>query len=171
MLKSPNSSLLAIILFCCLTTIPATSFATKAGRSALAVSLNDDPPRKPHHRKRGNFDSKEYFRKMEIYITKEVGLTQDEAKAFFPVFRKTKKEQRQLSRRKHEKMRAVGDQPLSERQNDRLLGEIQELHLQEAKLQNECLRKLRKILPASKVLKVIKAENEFSRKTFREMTD
>lgn len=151
--------------------LPATTFALNTARPLIPETVYKDDPQRPHHKRRGKFNPKEYFRKMEIFITQEAGLTQDEAKAFFPVFRDTKKKQRQMSRRIHEKMRSINKQPLSERQYDRLLGEIQELHLQEAKLQNESLKKWRKILPASKVLKVLKAENEFCRKTFREMTD
>ena len=59
---------------------------------------------------------------------------------------------------------------LSEKECEKLLAEIQQLSLNETKLKNANIKKWRKVLSATKVLMVLKAESEFNRKTFREFS-
>lgn len=124
----------------------------------------------PHRRHKSGFDPEAYFRKMEAYITEQAGLTAAEEKAFFPMFREAKRQQRELSRKIKKQMRRLSQENPNEATCNQILAEVQNLHLQEAQLQNAALREWRKVLSAKKVLKVLKAENEFGRKTFREMT-
>lgn len=124
----------------------------------------------PHRRHKSGFDPEAYFRKMEAYIAEQAGLTAAEEKAFFPLFREAKRQQRELSRKIKKQMRRLSQENPNEATCNRILAEVQNLHLQEAQLQNAALREWRKVLSAKKVLKVLKAENEFGRKTFREMT-
>ena len=124
----------------------------------------------PHRRHKSGFDPEAYFRKMEAYITEQAGLTAAEEKAFFPLFREAKRQQRELSRKIKKQMRRLSQENPNEATCNQILAEVQNLHLQEAQLQNAALREWRKVLSAKKVLKVLKAENEFGRKTFREMT-
>ena len=124
----------------------------------------------PHRRHKSGFDPEAYFRKMEAYITEQAGLTAAEEKAFFPLFREAKRQQRELSRKIKKQMRRLSQENPNEATCNRILAEVQNLHLQEAQLQNAALREWRKVLSAKKVLKVLKAENEFGRKTFRKMT-
>lgn len=124
----------------------------------------------PHRRHKSGFDPEAYFRKMEAYITEQAGLTAAEERAFFPLFREAKRQQRELSRKIKKQMRRLSQENPNEATCNRILAEVQNLHLQEAQLQNAALREWRKVLSAKKVLKVLKAENEFGRKTFREMT-
>lgn len=124
----------------------------------------------PHRRHKSGFDPEAYFRKMEAYITEQAGLTAAEGKAFFPMFREAKRQQRELSRKIKKQMRRLSQENPNEATCNQILAEVQNLHLQEAQLQNAALREWRKVLSAKKVLKVLKAENEFGRKTFREMT-
>lgn len=124
----------------------------------------------PHRRHKSGFDPEAYFRKMEAYITEQAGLTAAEEKAFFPMFREAKRQQRELSRKIKKQMRRLSQENPNEATCNQILAEVQNLHLQEAQLQNATLREWRKVLSAKKVLKVLKAENEFGRKTFREMT-
>lgn len=124
----------------------------------------------PHRRHKSGFDPEAYFRKMEAYITEQAGLTAAEEKAFFPLFREAKRQQRKLSRKIKKQMRRLSQENPNEATCNQILAEVQNLHLQEAQLQNAALREWRKVLSAKKVLKVLKAENEFGRKTFREMT-
>ena len=124
----------------------------------------------PHRRHKSGFDPEAYFRKMEAYIAEQAGLTAAEEKAFFPMFREAKRQQRELSRKIKKQMRRLSQENPNEATCNQILAEVQNLHLQEAQLQNAALREWRKVLSAKKVLKVLKAENEFGRKTFREMT-
>lgn len=127
-------------------------------------------PQDPHRRHKSGFDPEAYFRKMEAYIAEQAGLTAAEEKAFFPLFREAKRQQRELSRKIKKQMRRLSQENPNEATCNQILAEVQNLHLQEAQLQNAALREWRKVLSAKKVLKVLKAENEFGRKTFREMT-
>ena len=127
-------------------------------------------PQAPHRRHKSGFDPEAYFRKMEAYIKEQAGLTAAEGKAFFPMFREAKRQQRELSRKIKKQMRRLSQENPNEATCNQILAEVQNLHLQEAQLQNAALREWRKVLSAKKVLKVLKAENDFGRKTVREMT-
>ena len=107
---------------------------------------------------------------LQAYITKEAGLTQDEAARFFPIFKETREQERKIHQAIRKKIHASQRAGLSEKESEKLLAEIQELSLSEAKLKNANIKKWRKVLSASKVLKVLKAESDFNRQTFREFS-
>ena len=117
-----------------------------------------------------NFLPQITFQRLQAYITKEAGLTQDEAARFFPIFKETREQERKIHQAIRKKIHASQRVGLSEKESEKLLAEIQELSLSEAKLKNANIKKWRKFLSASKVLKVLKAESDFNRQTFREFS-
>ena len=117
----------------------------------------------PDNRK---FDPEAFQAHMEQFITTEAGLTPQEAEAFFPVFREMQKKQRVLfeeqQRQRH--FKPVGDEACK---NAILKSDENELQMKELQLQYH--KRFFKILPASKVFDVIKAEGKFHRQAFRSM--
>ena len=118
---------------------------------------------------REHFDPVKFRKDLEKYITKEAGLTPEEAQAFFPVFHKSKMELRKLSKQMAMASMRIKTEKLTEQQCDRLLTEIESNRKRCAEIQNEASREWRKILPASKILKIFNAEHNFGRRTFRTM--
>ena len=135
---------------------------------------NTESDQHPNHsckqRGKGKFNPEEHFQKLQAFITKAAQLTDDEVARFFPIFKETRENERQFHKTISKKIRASQKAGKSEKESQKLLDEIQELSLQEAKLKNANLKKWRKVLSATKVLMVLKAESEFNRKTFREFS-
>jgi len=112
------------------------------------------------HRK---FDPKRFEADLEQFIVKEAGLSPKEAAGFFPIYREKQKKQRALfvmmERYRH----------VDTRDNKACLEAIRakdETDIQMKKLQHEYHEKFFDVLPAGKVLKIIKAEEKFHRVMF-----
>ena len=118
---------------------------------------------------RGHFDPAKFKKDMEDFITKEAGLTPAEAQKFFPVFHQSKMELRQLSRKIMYASMRIKKEKMTEQECDKALVEIATYRKRCAEIQNEAAKEWRKILPASKVLKVYNAEHYFGKNTFRTM--
>lgn len=142
--------------------------------SVRSYAENRDIAQHPHHscnqQRKGKFDPNKHFQQLQAFITKEAHLTADEAAKFFPIFKETREQERKLHQTVGKKIHASQQPGLSDKESEKLLTEIQELTLSEAKLKNANVKKWRKVLSASKVLKVLKAESDFNRKTFREFS-
>lgn len=116
------------------------------------------------NKKRPPFDPKRFEADLEQYITVNAKLTPREAAKFFPVYR-------QMMR----KMRAHFDEmrryrfvnPSDERACAEAIRRQDELDIDMKQLQQEYHTKFMYILPASKVLSIIKAEEQFHRQAFR----
>ena len=154
--------------------IPNVLMAQKYDNRLLADARTVQKPEKSNHdgkEKRndtfGKFDPEKYQRDLEAFITKEARLTPQEAQAFFPVFRELQAKQRAIymKQRKPDKP-AVFDNKLAMeaiRYHD-----MQEIEIK--KLQQQYHNRFLKILPATKVLICIHAEERFNRNMMRNMT-
>lgn len=100
------------------------------------------------------------------YITEHVALTPAEAEKFWPVYNKYDAALSELRRKeRHEIFDAVkGDlDALSEEEAGALVRSIRELKQQEQETHEALLDALLDILPAKKILKLKRAEEEFKR--------
>ena len=163
-LKTPITKYLLAALF--LLPFQLTSVAGHAE----TVDIGQHPHKSCDQRGRGKLATKEHFQRLQAFITKEARLTADEAARFFPIFKETREQERKVHQAIGQKVRASQQAGLSEKECEKLLAEIQQLSLNETKLKNANIKKWRKVLSASKVLKVLKAESDFNRKTFREFS-
>ena len=113
-----------------------------------------------------NFDPAKFEAELEQFVTTEACLCPNEASAFFPVYREMRKKQKvifdQIRRSRH-----------TDTSNDKACEEaIQKqdrLDLEIKQLQQDYHNQFMRIIPASKVLKVIRAEEKFHRQYFRKM--
>lgn len=121
---------------------------------------------KPHEHK---FQPKEFVKDMEAFIVCEANLTPEEATAFFPLFHQLKRGQRELQKQIVKLSKSIENQNLSEQQCEEILEKITQCHVKLEELQVNALSEWRKLLPASKVLKVILADHKFGKKVYREM--
>lgn len=113
---------------------------------------------------KGGFDPKRFEMEMEQFIVKEACLTPQEAAVFFPVFREMQRKQRvffgEMMRHRHTDL------------NDNVqcaeaIEKMDQADIEMKKIQQCYHKKFIKILPAGKVLKIIKAEAKFHRAAFK----
>lgn len=124
----------------------------------FSLSISGQRPRK--------FDPQQFEKRLHQYIATEAGLTPGEAAAFFPLFDEMQRKQRLL----FEKMRVYMHTNTDD--NRASLKAIQAMDnndLEIKKLQKEYHQKFCKVLPAGKVLQILKADDKFHRKAFKKM--
>ena len=110
------------------------------------------------------FDPAKFEAELEQHITTQAGLTPQEASRFFPIYREMRKKQMALmgSDRRHKHVDPNDDKACAEaiRQHDSKDIEVKEL-------QQAFHNKFLKILPAGKVFRIIRAEEQFHRQVFK----
>ena len=112
------------------------------------------------------FDPERFQADLEQFITAEAVLTAQEAAIFFPVYREIKKKQSAIfGQMKRYRFTDVTDDKASHK----AIKEKDKLDIQIKELQQKYHDKFMKLLPAGKVLKIIKAEDKFHRQAFRRM--
>ena len=129
----------------------------------LSMSGTDGFAGKPK-KQRPPFDPKRFEADLEQYITTHAALTPREAARFFPVYRQMMKKMRShfdAMRRFH------FVNPKDERACEEAIRCQDELDIEMKQLQQEYHSRFLYILPASKVLRIIKAEEQFHRQAFR----
>ncbi|MDY3852816.1 MAG: hypothetical protein SO013_08040 [Prevotella sp.] len=114
----------------------------------------------------GRFDPKKFQVELEQYIVTEAALTIQESAIFFPIYREMRKKQQgkfgQMKRYRF--VDASDDKAAKDAIEQRDL-----LEIQMKQLIQEYHRRLMEVLPAGKVLKIIKAEDKFHRQSFKQM--
>lgn len=115
------------------------------------------------------FDPVAFKKNLENYIIKEANLTPEEALHFFPLFHVLHENQRTLHRKIGHLSYVAAKKELSEKECEEILESIVGLRKQLAEMQNAAYKAWRKVLPASKILKVMNAEHRFGRHTFHDM--
>lgn len=114
------------------------------------------------------FDAKRFQASLEQFITKEAALTPREAASFFPVYREFLKKQRRFFDEMHHNRRF---KPVSEAECREAIQKRDEADLQMKELQKQYHNKFLKILPASKVYDIIRAEDRFHRQSFKKAAE
>ena len=112
------------------------------------------------------FDPKRFEADLEQYITTHASLTPQEASKFFPVYRQMMKKQRALF---DEMRRLRMINPKDNEACEEAIRKQDELDIQIKQLQQEYHGRFLMMLPANKVLSIIKAEEKFHRQIFRKM--
>jgi hypothetical protein len=106
----------------------------------------------------------------EAYITKELQLTEDEAKAFWPLCDELQmkkfeasKEVRELMRKERQARR--DGKKLSEAEYKKIVQLNADTKLKEAQLDKEYMNKFLEVIPAEKAYRYQRAEQDFARKS------
>lgn len=110
------------------------------------------------------FSPEKFQAEMEQFITKEAGLTTEEADKFFPLFREMQQKQRAV----FGKMRQEGRvKPTDDASCKKLVQKRDECELELKKIQQAYHNKFFSVLSPSKVFDVLRAEERFHRHAFR----
>lgn len=117
-------------------------------------------------RKRPPFNPAKFEADLEQFITVNACLSPSQAASFFPVYRQMMKKQRALF---DEMRRLRMTNPKDNEACEEAIRKQDELDIQIKQLQQEYHGRFLMMLPANKVLSIIKAEEKFHRQIFRKM--
>ena len=115
------------------------------------------------HGRRAGFNKQEFRQRMQDYITKEANLTQEEAKAFFPIYNEYKDKQRQIHMSIN-KLKKNTPNSNDEKAYEKCLMEMAELNAQMAGLDSVYYKKICKAISAQKFFKILSIEDRMHRK-------
>ena len=118
------------------------------------------------HRKRPPFNPAKFEADLEQFITVNACLSPSQAASFFPVYRQMMKKQRALF---DEMRRLRMINPKDNEACEEAIRKLDELDIQIKQLQQEYHGRFLMMLPANKVLSIIKAEEKFHRQIFKKM--
>lgn len=118
-------------------------------------------------------EKREQIKTLKVaFFTTELGLTNAQAEKFWPIYNAFDTKQFEL---RHQKMRAfmkrMNDGSLdkiSEKESNAFLAQIQDTEEELFLLRKKFTSNLRGILPASKIIKLKKAEEDFNRKLLQQ---
>ena len=122
----------------------------------LFVALNADVQAQPNQK----FSPERYNAELQQFITREAALSPQEAAKFFPLYKEMQQKQRSLFQQMH---RTRSIKPTDEKSCRDNIKKCDDLELQMKELQQLYHNKFLKVLPASKVYDIIKAEDKFHR--------
>ena len=112
------------------------------------------------------FDPQKFETGLEKHILKEVGLTQKEKAQLLPIYREMRQKQvKIMDAYKHVRSK----RPTTEKDWEAKLKLRDSNEIEIKKLQQTYHNKMLKVIPASKVMKLIRAEGDFHREYFRKM--
>lgn len=121
-------------------------------------------------------EKKEQVKALKIaFITTELNLTPEEAAKFWPIFNAFEDKQQEI---KKQKLRALLDRTdgnaidkLSEKEAATVLTQMESTEDELYQLKKKFVASLKGILPATKILKLKKAEEQFSKKLLQQYRD
>ena len=109
------------------------------------------------------FSPEKFQADLEQYITTEAGLTTEEAAKFFPLYREMQQKQRVVYNKMHELFKLPHDEASCKRAVQRR----DQLEIELKQIAQTYHNKFLRVLPASKVIGTIIAEDKFHRRAFR----
>ena len=109
------------------------------------------------------FNKQEFRQRVQDYITKEANLTQEEAKAFFPIYNEYKDKQRQIHMSIN-KLKKNNPNNNDEKAYEKCLMEMAELNAEMAGLDSIYYKKICKAISAQKFFKILNIEDRMHRK-------
>lgn len=109
------------------------------------------------------FSPEKFQADLEQCITNEAGLTTEEAAKFFPLYREMRQKQRKVYKQMHELFKL----PKDEASCKRAIQRRDQLEIELRQIAQTYHNKFLRVIPASKVLATIAAEDKFHRRAFR----
>lgn len=115
------------------------------------------------------FSPAEYWEQQKEFFTNQASLTQDEANAFFPIYNELQQKKRELNRQIRRIMREEGGPMISEDGSLKAIDAKADVNIKIAELEKEYLQKFKQVLPASKILKIQNAEEQFNSQILKDI--
>ena len=128
---------------------------------------NRQQPQGPNRNEQ--FSPAEYWEQQKEFFTNQASLTQDEADAFFPIYNELQQKKRELNREIRRIMRQEGGPMISEDGSLKAIDAKADVNIKIAELEKEYLQKFKELLPASKILKIQDAEEQFNSQILKDI--
>ena len=112
---------------------------------------------------RGKFKPDEFKARLESYVTKEAGFTQNEAQTFYPIYFEMKGKQRGLQRKIFQLKQNAETANSSDNDYAATIQKIKDLNVEMAQLEVTYYKKLCQAVSPQKVYKAMCAEDKFHR--------
>ena len=123
----------------------------------------------PAPNRSGQFSPAEYAKQQQEFFTKNAELTPAESEAFFPVYNELQQKKREINREIRRIMRQEPGSQVTEEQSLKAIDAQADANIKIAELEKEYLQKFKQILPASKILKVQNAEEQFNSQILKDI--
>ncbi len=117
----------------------------------------------------GQFSASEYWKQQQQFFTEKAELTEQEAKAFFPLYNELQQKKRQLNMEIRRTMRQEPGTVMTEEQSQKAIDARANTNIKIAELEKEYLEKYKQVLPASKILKIQNAEEQFNSQLLKDI--
>ena len=117
----------------------------------------------------GQFSPAEYAKQQREFFTQNAQLTQEEADAFFPIYNELQQKKREINREIRMTMRQESGPQISEEQSLKAIDAKADANIKIAELEKEYLKKFKEVLPASKILKIQNAEEQFNSQILKDI--
>jgi Spy/CpxP family protein refolding chaperone len=116
---------------------------------------------------------KDNIKSMKIaFITTELNLTPDEATKFWPLFNAFEDKQKDIKKdRVKNYMDRIESENLSEKEAISLVNQMESTEEELYQVRKKFITSLKAVLPATKILKLRKAEEEFSKRLLQQYRD
>lgn len=123
------------------------------------------------HKEKDRRELDDFKRDLQAFIIREAGLTEKEARDFFPVYFEMKEKQRNLEHQRGRAIRQAAEGNMNERDCQRVLNEVTASDKKSQRIEAQYMERLKKIVGARKLIKVIDADRRFGRKVWKKMTN
>ncbi|MCM1109484.1 MAG: hypothetical protein NC388_10645 [Clostridium sp.] len=115
------------------------------------------------------FSPEEFKQKLENYITKNAGLTEEEAKAFFPIYSEMKQKQGELMKQIRQLKKNARKEETKDSEYSSIVSQINKLKIESAEVEAKYYLKICKSVSPKKVFEAMRAEDKFHRESLRRM--
>lgn len=148
--------------------VAATQCPTQSKPCCKGNDGRSEEPREPRH---GRFSRERFMQDLRAYITREAGLTQQEANTLFPLFFEMKAKMHDLQERINRSLTNVSRPSANERDCQRTLAEVSHMKAKQQKVEAEFMKRMGKAVSSRKLVRVLVADQNFGRDRFRQMMD
>ena len=128
------------------------------GISLILISVATWAQPAQQQNRQPRFDPQKFQQMMENELAKAAELTVDEAKAFFPLYNELRKKQRDMGMQIYQ---LKANAPTDSKGAATTVSKINTLKVEMAELEQEYYKRIMKVVPANKIIKVMRAEDKF----------
>ena len=114
-----------------------------------------------------NLSPEEFKAKQQAFITEKAGLTEKEAKSFFPLYFELQDKKKESNDRIWKLMRKSRDDQMTDAQYEEIILQIYDLRIEASKLDKTYYTKFKGILSPKKIFSVQRAESRFHREMLK----
>ena len=112
---------------------------------------------------KGKYSKQEFRAKKEAYLKEKAGLTDQEAKEFFPLYFQLEDLKKDVNRKAWAKARTGENPNTTEEEYENIIDTYFNVQVQAAALDKEYIEKFRTVLSAKKIYMIYRAEIKFNR--------